>query len=391
MKKRAIVIVMDSVGIGALPDASKYGDVGSHTLGNIYRVRGNLNLPNLYSLGLAHIQESHLPKMAIPPVGSYGRAAEVTAAKDTTSGHWEIMGIQMEVPFRTYPNGFSQDLISEFERRIGRGTLGNCVASGTEIIQRLGDEHVRTGKPIVYTSADSVFQIAAHEEVIPLQELYHICEVAREILTGDNLVGRVIARPFLGTSGAYKRTENRKDYAVPPPHDTVLDGLERHGLKNAGIGKIEDIFDHRGIAISDHTHNNPDAIRAVVRMLRETDADFFFANLVDFDMLFGHRNDVEGYALALEYFDSQLPSILEAMQDEDILLITADHGCDPTTASTDHSREYIPVVITGKPVQPGIDIGTRTSFADIGATVYEYLTGDSWGIGKSFWGNIKRS
>ncbi|MEL7602123.1 MAG: phosphopentomutase [Bacillota bacterium] len=390
MKKRAIVIVMDSVGIGALPDASKYGDAGSHTLGNIYRVRGRLNLPNLYSLGLAHIEDSRLPKPDMPPAGSYGRAAEETAAKDTTSGHWELMGVPMEVPFRTYPNGFSPGLMREFEHRIGRGTLGNCVASGTEIIQRLGNEHVQTGKPIVYTSADSVFQIAAHEEVIPLDELYHICEIARDMLTGDNLVGRVIARPFLGTNGTYKRTENRRDYAVPPPYDTVLDGLERRGLKNAGIGKIEDIFDHRGIMISDHTHNNPDAIRAVVRMLRETDGDFFFANLVDFDMLYGHRNDVEGYATALEYFDSQLPSILESMQEKDILLITADHGCDPTTASTDHSREYIPVVITGKPVQPGVNIGTRASFADIGATVYEYLTGEAWSVGKSFWGSIKR-
>lgn len=391
MKKRAIVIVMDSVGIGALPDASKYGDADSHTLGNIYLVRGRLNLPNLYALGLAHIEDSRLPKPDMPPAGSYGRAAEETAAKDTTSGHWELMGVPMEVPFRTYPNGFSLGLMREFERRIGRGTLGNCVASGTEIIQWLGNEHVQTGKPIVYTSADSVFQIAAHEEVIPLDELYHICEVAREMLTGDNLVGRVIARPFLGTNGTYKRTENRRDYAVPPPYDTVLDGLERRGLKNAGIGKIEDIFDHRGIMISDHTHNNPDAIRAVVHMLRETDGDFFFANLVDFDMLYGHRNDVEGYAAALEYFDSQLPSILEAMQEKDILLITADHGCDPTTASTDHSREYIPVVITGKPVQPGVNIGTRTSFSDIGATVYEYLTGEAWSVGKSFWESIKKS
>lgn len=391
MKKRVILIVMDSVGIGALPDASKYGDAGSHTLGNIYRVRGRLNLPNLYALGLAHIEDSRLPKQDMPPAGSYGRAAEVTAAKDTTSGHWELMGVPMEVPFCTYPNGFSQELMLEFERRIGRGTLGNCVASGTEIIQRLGDEHVQTGKPIVYTSADSVFQIAAHEEVISLEKLYRICEVARELLTGDNLVGRVIARPFLGTSGTYNRTENRRDYAVPPPHDTVLDGLERRGLKNAGIGKIEDIFNHRGIMISDHTHNNPDAIRAVVRMLQETDGDFFFANLVDFDMLYGHRNDVEGYAAALEYFDSQMPSILGAMQEEDILFITADHGCDPTTVSTDHSREYIPVVITGKPVQPGVNIGTRASFSDIGATVYEYLTGEVWFVGKSFWGNIKKA
>ncbi len=390
MKKRAILIVLDSVGIGALPDAAAYGDVGSHTLGNIYRVRGHLDIPNLYALGLAHIEDSRLPKLDKLPAGSFGRAAEITAAKDTTSGHWELMGVPMATPFRTYPNGFPPQLIIEFENHIGRGTLGNVVASGTQIIQELGDEHVKTGKPIVYTSADSVFQIAAHEQVIPLDELYRICETAREMLTGDNLVGRVIARPFLGSKGVYQRTENRRDYAVPPPQDTVLDGLVNASLKTVGIGKIEDIFDHRGISISDHTHNNKESIQAIIRLMKETDGDFFFANLVDFDMLYGHRNDVEGYAAGLEYFDKQLPFIMEGMGEADILIITADHGCDPTTPSTDHSREYIPVVIAGKPIASGGNIGTRTSFADIGATIYEYLTGANWPIGKSFLKTIAR-
>ena len=390
MKKRAILIVLDSVGIGALPDAAAYGDVGSHTLGNICRVRGHLDIPNLYVLGLAHIEDSRLPKPDKLPAGCFGRAAEITAAKDTTSGHWELMGVPMATPFRTYSNGFPPQLIKEYENRIGRGTLGNVVASGTQIIQELGDEHVRTGKPIVYTSADSVFQIAAHEQVIPLDELYRICETARAMLTGENLVGRVIARPFLGSHGAYQRTENRRDYAVPPPQDTILDGLVNASLKTVGIGKIEDIFDHRGISVSDHTHNNKESIQAIIRLMKETDGDFFFANLVDFDMLYGHRNDVEGYASGLEYFDQQLPFIMKGMGEADILIITADHGCDPTTPSTDHSREYIPVVIAGKPITSGVNIGTRTSFADIGATIYEYLTGTCWPTGKSFLKKIAR-
>lgn len=384
MKKRAILIVLDSVGIGALPDAAAYGDEGSHTLGNLYKMRGRLALPNLYALGLSHIEDSRLPKPDKLPTGAFGRAAEQTAAKDTTSGHWELAGLPMAVPFRTYPNGFPELLIREYERRIGRGTLCNRAASGTVIIQELGDEHVKTGKPIVYTSADSVFQVAAHEEVIPLAQLYRMCEIAREMLTGDNLVGRVIARPFLGKSGAYKRTENRKDYAIAPPGDTILDALTRKGLVTVGIGKIEDIFYHRGIDISDHTRNNADSIRATIRVLQETDGDFFFANLVDFDMLYGHRNDAEGYAAGLEYFDTQLPAICSAMGDEDMLIITADHGCDPTTESTDHSREYIPVVIAGKHILAGTDIGTRASFADIGATIYDYLTGEAWPVGESF-------
>ncbi len=384
MKKRAILIVLDSVGIGALPDAGAYGDSGSHTLGNIYKSRGFLALPNLFSLGLAHIENSRLPIHDGPLKGSFGRAAEQTAAKDTTSGHWEIAGLPMEKPFRTYPNGFPQSLIAEFERLIGRKVLGNIAASGTEIIMHLGDEHVQTGWPIVYTSADSVFQVAAHEEVIPLEEQYRICEIARRMLVGEHLVGRVIARPFLGKTGEYRRTENRKDYAIAPPGDTILDVLAKKGFVTVGVGKIEDIFYNRGITISDHTRNNKDSIKAIKRFILDETVDFVFANLVDFDMLYGHRNDVNGYASALEFFDEQLPEILKTMQANDMLIITADHGCDPTTDSTDHSREYVPVLITGPSMLKGVNLGTRDTFSDIGATIFEYLSEEKWPVGRSF-------
>ena len=387
--KRAIVIVLDSVGIGEMPDAAEFGDVGSHTLGNIRKVRGRLDLPNLTALGLAAIENSRLDSNGITPGGAYGRLAEQTKAKDTTCGHWEMAGLPLKQAFKTYPKGFPEAFLREFEAKIGRGTLGNEVASGTEIISRLGDEHVRTGKPIVYTSADSVFQIAAHEGVIALPELYRICEIARELLNDDSfLVGRVIARPFEGESGAYKRTENRKDYAVEPFSDTVLDALVKRGLDVVGIGKIEDIFCHRGVSTVDHTKNNHAGVDATVRFLEAGAGDFIFTNLVDFDMLYGHRNDVEGYAAALEAFDASLPRILSALKEDDILMITADHGCDPTTESTDHSREYIPLVVAGKHVKANIDLGTRKTFADIGATVFDYLTGESWSAGTSFLGEI---
>jgi len=388
-KKRAIVIVLDSVGIGEQPDAAEFGDVGSHTLGNIRKVRGKLDMPNMTKLGLAAIENSRLDTLNLTPTGAYGRLAELTKAKDTTCGHWEMAGLPLKQAFKTYPAGFPQEVIQEFEAKIGRGTIGNEVASGTEIIQRLGDEHVKTGKPIVYTSADSVFQIAAHEGVIPLPELYRICEIARELLNDDNyLVGRVIARPFEGTSGAYKRTENRKDYAVEPFTDTVLDALDKRGLPVVGIGKIEDIFCHRGVTIVDHTKNNHTGIDATVRFLEEGAGSFIFTNLVDFDMLYGHRNDVEGYAAALESFDAALPRIIGAMKEGDILMITADHGCDPTTPSTDHSREYIPLVVAGKHVKANVNLGTRKTFADIGATVFDYLTGEKWNVGESFLNDI---
>ncbi len=386
MKKRATVIVLDSVGIGALPDAADFGDAGANTLGHIYQKRGHLSIPNLLKLGLGNIEGSLLPTVD-NPTAAYGRAMETTHAKDTTCGHWEMAGFPMKIPFKTYPNGFPRALLDEFELRIGRRTLGNEVASGTEIIQRLGDEHVRTGFPIVYTSADSVFQIAAHQDVIPLDELYRICEIAREMLVGEHLVGRVIARPFIGTSGNYTRTENRRDYALAPMQDTILDELVRRGFDVIGIGKIEDIFAHRGISTADHTKNNHAGVESTIGFLRRGVGDFIFTNLVDFDMLYGHRNDVEGYAKALEDFDSRLPEILDSMSDSDLLIITADHGCDPTHPGTDHTREHIPVIAVmgqGRPVE----LGTLKSFADIGATVFEYLTGDEWHCGKSFLGRL---
>ncbi len=384
-KKRAIIIVLDSCGIGCLPDAEEFGDKGAHTIGHVYAKSG-MSIPNMLALGIGNITGSLLPKVYFPRA-AYGRAMEVTKAKDTTSGHWEMAGFPMEVPFRTYPNGFPPEVMSEFERRIGRGTLGNEVASGTEIIQRLGDEHTATGKPIVYTSADSVFQIAAHEEVIPLETLYAYCEQAREMLVGDNLVGRVIARPFVGGNGVYTRTENRRDYALEPMKDTILDALAAKGMDVVGIGKIEDIFAHRGITTVDHTKNNRDGIEATIRFLKEGKGDFIFTNLVDFDMLYGHRNDSDGYAKALEYFDSKLPEIMRSMTEDDLMIITADHGCDPNYPGTDHTREYIPVLAfigRGKPC----DLGTLRSFADLGATVYEYLTGEKWTCGESFLGKL---
>ena len=381
MKKRAFIIVLDSAGIGSLPDAADFGDEGAHTFGHIWERRG-MNIPNMLSLGIGNIEGSRMPRVKYPRA-AFGRSLEITKAKDTTSGHWEMAGFPMNVPFRTYPNGFPLHIIERFEKAIGRGVLGNEVASGTEIIQRLGDEHVRTGKPIVYTSADSVFQIAAHEEVIPLEELYSLCLTAREVLVGDDLVGRVIARPFVGGNGVYTRTENRRDYALAPMEPTILDALSEKGLDVVGIGKIEDIFAHRGITTVDHTKNNPDGIEATLRFLREGKGDFVFTNLVDTDMLYGHRNDVEGYGAALEYFDAKLPDILAAMTEDDLLIITADHGCDPCYPGTDHTREYIPILALvgrGKPAE----LGTRNSFADIGATVYEYLTGEKWRCGDSF-------
>lgn len=384
MKKRAILIVLDSAGIGALPDAADFGDVGANTIGNIYQQRGSLHIPNMKKLGLSHIEGSVLPKDETELIGSFAKCAEFTHAKDTTCGHWEMAGLGLEQAFKTYPDGFPQEFIRAFEERIGRGTIGNYAASGTQIIQDLGDEHVRTGKPIVYTSADSVFQVAAHEEIIPLDELYRICEIAREMLMGDYLVGRIIARPFLGGNGEYKRTENRKDYALAPFKDTILDELHRRGMDVVGIGKIEDIFCHRGISTVDHTRNNVTGIEATQRFIDEGTGDFIFTNLVDFDMLYGHRNNVEGYAQALEYFDEKLPAMLNGLEEGDILMITADHGCDPTHPGTDHTREYIPLLIYGKHVKRGINLGVRKQFSDIGATIYEYLTGETWREGESF-------
>ncbi|MBI2818248.1 MAG: phosphopentomutase [Acidobacteria bacterium] len=367
---RVILIVMDSVGIGAMPDAAEYGDEGSDTLGNINRVRP-CRLPMLVRLGLANI--APLPNLnpSDSPMGAYGRAALASKGKDTTTGHWEMAGLILETAFPTYPNGFPAEVMNTFESAIGRKTLGNYTASGTEIIEQLGAEHMRTGYPIVYTSADSVFQIAAHEQVIPLQELYRMCQIARDILQGEHRVGRVIARPFIGQPGDFRRTGNRHDYAIEPPRGGLLDCLQQAGIFTYGVGKIRDIFCGRGLSDYVLMDGNTDGMRKTMQAMDQHRDGLLFTNLVDFDMLYGHRNDVEGYARALEEFDAQLSELLERMSDRDLLLITADHGCDPTTASTDHSREYVPILAYGKKARAGVNLGTRQTLADIGQTVAE--------------------
>jgi phosphopentomutase len=367
---RVIWIVLDSVGVGEMPDAEVYGDKGSDTLGNIARERP-LHLPNLRSLGLANLK----PLEGIPPdpapIGAYGRAALASPGKDTTTGHWEMAGIHLPKPFPLYPHGFPRDIMEPFENRIGRGTLGNKAASGTEIIQELGAEHMRTGSPIVYTSADSVFQVAAHEEVIPLFELYKICEIAREILRGPHEVGRVIARPFTGQPGSFTRTPNRHDFATPPPKGMLLDRLAERGVEIFSVGKIFDIFLGRGIRETEKTKNNADGMQKTLEAMGAMEEGLIFVNLVDFDQLYGHRNDVEGYARALEEVDRWLPRFEEQLRDNDLAILTADHGCDPTTPSTDHSREYVPVLVYGKRARAGVDLGLRSTLSDIGQTVAE--------------------
>ncbi|MDE3160798.1 MAG: phosphopentomutase [Acidobacteriota bacterium] len=368
MFRRVIWIVLDSVGIGAMPDAADYGDQASDTLGNIARLRG-LKLPNLARLGLGNIK----PVTGIPPAarpeGSFGRCALASPGKDTTTGHWEMVGIHLTHPFPLYPQGFPAEILTEFERRIKRHSIGNKAASGTEIIEELGEEHIASGSPIVYTSADSVFQVAAHEQVIPLPELYRICQTAREILRGPHEVGRVIARPFVGTPGNFTRTPNRHDYAVPPPVGMLLDQLENRNVTVHAIGKISDVFLGRGIRRSDNTKNNSDGMTKTLHALEETTEGLIFVNLVDFDQQYGHRNDVEGYGAALEQFDAWVPELGRLLGPEDLAIFTADHGCDPTTASTDHSREYVPLVVHGPKVRTGVNLGLRTTLSDIGQTV----------------------
>jgi len=385
--RRVIWIVLDSVGIGEMPDAEAYGDKGSDTLGNMARVlaeRGKpLKLPNLCRLGLANIKALTGLSAAASPAGSYGKAALASPGKDTTTGHWEMAGIHLEKPFPLFPHGFPPEVMDEFERRIGRDTLGNKAASGTEILKELGEEHVRTGSPIVYTSADSVFQVAAHEEVIPLFELYKICETAREILRGKYEVGRVIARPFIGEPGHFTRTPNRHDYAVPPPKGMLLDKLAERGVEIHAIGKIFDVYLGRGIRETESTKSNADGMSKIVSALESLDAGLLFANLVDFDMLYGHRNDVEGYGRALEEVDAWLPSLETKLRDGDLLILTADHGCDPTVPGTDHTREYVPLLVSGPKVRAGADLGLRGSLSDIGQTVAANF-GASIGNGASF-------
>lgn len=382
--KRAIVIVLDSVGVGALPDAAEYGDEGSNTLGNTARAVGGLDLPHLGALGLGHITEVMGVPPAAHPEGAFGRLAEASRGKDTTVGHWEIAGLISPQPLPTYPQGFPADLVEEFERRIGRKVLGNRAASGTVIIEELGREHIRTGRPILYTSADSVFQVAAHEEVIPLAELYRICEIARGLLQGEHGVGRVIARPFVGAPGHFTRTANRHDWSLPPPEETVLDRLKTAGLAVQAVGKIEDIFVGRGITEAEHTQDNQHGVDVTLRFMATGKAGLIFTNLVDFDMRWGHRNNAPAYAQGLEAFDARVPEIRAAMRPDDLLILTADHGCDPTTPSTDHSREYVPLLACGRKVGAGIDLGTRACFADIAATVAEAFGVGPWPVGQSF-------
>ncbi len=352
-----------------MPDAARFGDSAEcNTLGNIARVR-ELKLPNLARLGLGNIESLAGIPPAGQPSGAFGKCALASPGKDTTTGHWEMAGIHLERPFPLYPHGFPPEIMTEFERRIGRSCLGNKPASGTEIIKELGTEHMRTGSPIVYTSADSVFQVAAHEEVIPLPELYRICETARDILRGPHEVGRVIARPFIGAPGNFTRTANRHDYAVAPPKGMLLDRLEERGVFVQGIGKIFDIFLGRGITATEKTKSNAEGMARTLEAAASVNEGLIFVNLVDFDMLYGHRNDPEGYAAALEQCDAWLPRLEAAMREDDLAILTADHGCDPTTPSTDHSREYVPLLVFGPRARRGADLGIRASLADIGQTV----------------------
>lgn len=382
--ERVLLIVLDSVGCGDAPDAADYGDEGANTLGNIARAVGGLQLPNLGQLGLGNLTDIK----GVPPVaqtaGAYGRLTEVSAGKDTTTGHWELSGVILPKPFPTYPQGFPRDLLARYEEQIGRKTLGNYPASGTEIIKDLGAEHLETGNPIVYTSADSVFQVAAHEEIIPIDELYHLCRVARELLTGEHAVGRVIARPFIGQPGHFQRTEHRKDFSLEPLATTILDAVKAAGQAVIGVGKIEDIFAHRGLTASKHTGNNMAGIDATLEFLADDTKGLIFTNLVDFDSLFGHRNDSNGYARALEAFDRRLPELLTGLRNTDLLMITADHGNDPTTPGTDHTRERVPFLLFGKATQRNYHVGTRSSFADVAATIAELLQVPWSGPGDSF-------
>jgi phosphopentomutase len=369
---RVIWIVLDSVGIGELPDAAAYGDVGRDTLGHIARSRP-LKLPNLVRLGLANIKPLANLQPPAKPAGSYGKGTTVSPGKDTTTGHWEMAGIWLEQAFPVYPQGFPKTLIAEFEFRIGRRTLGNKPASGTEIIKELGQEHVDTGFPIVYTSGDSVFQIAAHEDVIPIADLYRMCEIARKLLHGPNRVGRVIARPFTGPSGDFRRTERRHDYAVEPPRPMLLDALAEAQIPVFGVGKIHDIYNGRGVDQYVTTKNNADGMAKLTEALAQRPSGLIFANLVDFDMLFGHRKDVEGFARSLEEFDALLGPFLDALRPSDLLIITADHGCDPdpVNPTTDHSREYVPILAYTPSVPTGANLGTRATLADMGQTIAE--------------------
>ncbi len=387
---RVILIVLDSVGVGELPDANIYGDEGSDTLGNIARQLA-LQIPTLRQLGITRVSSVPVVLPDNEPIGAFGRMAEASPGKDSVTGHWELAGLVIDRPFPVFPNGFPADLMAKFEQAIGRGTLANKAASGTAIIDELGVEHVRTGKPIVYTSADSVFQIAAHEAVVPIPQLYEWCETAFDLAGRGLGVGRVIARPFVGEPGSFKRTANRRDYALTPFAPTLLDRLKDAGLPVVAVGKIEDLFAGRGITSAVHTATDDDGMDAIVSAMQTTRRGLIFANLVEFDTQFGHRNDVAGYAANLERFDRRLAGFLPRLGPRDLLVVTADHGNDPTTPSTDHSREYVPLFVAGAPVRAGTDLGVRPSFADLGQTIAELFGAGPLSHGTSFLGEIIES
>ncbi|HUB06489.1 MAG TPA: phosphopentomutase [Myxococcales bacterium] len=388
MAGRFLLIVLDSVGIGEMPDAAQYGDAGSHTLGNLAKAVGGLKLPNLERLGLGNIAPIQGVAPAAAPAGSFGKMAERSPGKDTTTGHWEMMGVILKKPLALFPKGFPDEIVEPWLAAIGAGgVLGNEAASGTEIIKQLGAEHQRTGWPILYTSADSVFQVACHEETVPVPKLYAWCEAARRLLDPYQ-VARVIARPFVGAPGSYKRTYNRKDFSLEPPGETALDRLAQEDVPVVGVGKIPDIFCDRGIARSVHTEGNTDGLAKTKELLDEVTEGMIFVNLVDTDMLYGHRNDVPGYRRALEEIDAALPGLLGKLGPKDVLAITADHGCDPTTPSTDHSREYVPILAHCPSRKRGAPLGTRRSFADLGQTVLEHFGLRPMPHGESFLGEV---
>lgn len=383
--RRVALVVLDGVGIGELPDAHLYGDVGSNTLRNTAVAVGGLQLPNLQKLGLGNIATIPGVPPADEPAACYGRMAERSAGKDTTTGHWELAGLYLERPFPVYPDGFPEEVIQPFEKAIGRPVLGNKPASGTVIIEELGEEHMRTGWPIVYTSADSVFQIAAHEEIIPVEQLYEMCTTARRILTGEHAVGRVIARPFIGEPGRFTRTDKRRDFSVAPPRPTVLDALIGADIPVFSVGKVEDIFAGRGITRGHYTRGNMETVDGVVRLLEnEAGPCLIFANCIDFDMLWGHRNDPQGMAAGLAEFDARVPDMMRALREGDLLMLVADHGIDPTTPSTDHSREYVPLLVYGPSAARGVSLGTRETFADVAATLAELFDVATPELGTSF-------
>ena len=383
--KNFVIVLLDGVGVGELPDANKFGDVGSSTLPNIAKAVNGLELKNLEKLGLGNIVDIQGVPKTNTPLASYGKMTEKAPGKDSVSGHWEIAGLELDYDFPYYHNGFPKKIINKFLELTGcKEVLGNKAASGTEIINELGDEHLKTGFPIVYTSADSVFQIAAHEEIIPLKRLYEICEISREkIFIGDDSIGRIIARPFLGSNGSYTRTTNRKDYSLSPSGDTVMDLLKKEGIETIAIGKINDLFNHRGITQPVKSKSNEEGVEKLLEVIKQNNNSFIFINLVDFDVYYGHRNNPEGFANALSYFDNRLPEILELLDDSDRLVITADHGNDPTTPSTDHSREYIPLLYFQKG-KVGKNLGVRETFSDIGKTAAEFFKINNYLKGESF-------